>query len=101
MPSEGKDTPKICLGISADIDEAGMRQLKQIGVDHVLTGGPDIPWQEADIRGQIERLKTSGLTLCNMMIYGFNDVIWGRPGADAQIEKVIKCIRAAAKAGNE
>jgi len=99
MPSEGKDTPKICLGGRQNTDEAGIRRLKQIGVDYVLTGGPRIPWQEADIRSRLERFKVGGLTLCNMMISGFNDVIWGRPGADAQIEDVIKSIRAAGKAG--
>ena len=85
MPAEGKDTPKICLGFWAAVDEANMRRVKQIGVDHVLTGGPRIPWDEADIRARIDRFKAGGLTLCNMMISGFDDVIWGRPGADAQI----------------
>ena len=98
MPSEGKDTPKICLGYPAT-DDAGLRRLKQIGVDNVLMGGPRIPWEEADIRGRIERFKAGGLTICNLMISGFNDVIWGRPGADEQTENVIKSIRAAGKAG--
>src|SRR5437867_3906717 len=98
-PAAGSNTPKICLGIAANTDEAGMRRLKQIGVDHVLMGGPRIPWEEADIRSRIERFKAGGLTLCNLMISGFNDVIWGRPGADAQIEDVIKSVRAAGKAG--
>ena len=62
-------------------------------------GGPRIPWEEADIRGRIERFKAGGLTLCNLMISGFNDVIWGRPGADEQTENVIKSIRAAGRAG--
>ena len=31
------------------------------------------------------------------MISGFNDVILGRPGADAQIEQVIASIRAAGR----
>jgi mannonate dehydratase len=76
-----------------------MRRLKQVGVDYVLTGGPPIPWTEADVRTRMDRFKSGGLTLCNMMISGFDDVIWGRPGADAQIEKVIASIRAAGKAG--
>jgi mannonate dehydratase len=99
MPSEGKDTPKICLGVPATLDEAGMRRVKQIGVDHVLTGGPRIPWDEADVRARIDRFKSGGLTLSNMMISGFDDVIWGRGGADAQIANVITSIRAAGKAG--
>jgi mannonate dehydratase len=81
------------------LDEAGLRRLKQVGVDYFLSGGPKIPWDEADIRSRIEKFKTGGITLCNLMISGFNDVIWGRPGADAQIEDVIKSIRAAGKAG--
>ena len=99
MPAEGKDTPKICLGFWATVDEPNMRRVKQIGVDYVLTGGPRIPWDEADVRARIERFKSGGLTLCNMMISGFDDVIWGRPGADAQIANVIASIRAAGKAG--
>jgi mannonate dehydratase len=91
--------PKICLGFYGQVDEASMRRVKQIGVDYVLTGGPPIPWTEADVRGRIDRFKAGGLTLCNMMISGFDDVIWGRPGADAAIEKVIASIRAAGRAG--
>ena len=98
MPQEGPDTPKICLGY-VPADEAGMRRVKQIGVDYVLTGGPRIPWDEADIRARIDRFKAGGLTLYNLMISGFNDVIWGRPGADAQIADVITSIRAAGRAG--
>jgi mannonate dehydratase len=99
MPAEGKDTPRICLGFYGPVEEAGMRRVKQIGVDHVLTGGPAIPWSEADIRARIDRFQAGGLTLCNVMISGFNDVIWGRPGAEAQTADVITSIRAAGKAG--
>ncbi len=51
------------------------------------------------VRERIDQFAKGGLTLCNMMISGFNDVIWGRPGADAQIADVITSIRAAGKAG--
>ena len=98
-PAEGSGTPKICLGASPDLDEKGMRALKQIGVDYVLMGGPKIPWTEADLRARMDRFKAGGITICNMMIYGFNDVIWGKPGADAQTGDVIQSIRAAGKAG--
>jgi mannonate dehydratase len=99
MPSEGADTPKLCLGAGSNLDEAGMRALKQIGIGSVLMGGPRIPWEESDIRGRMERFKAGGLTICNMMISGFDDVIWGRPRADEQTENVIKSIRAAGRAG--
>jgi mannonate dehydratase len=99
MPAEAPDTPKICLGYWSPADEAGMRRVKQIGVDHVLTGGPRIPWTEVDVRARMDQFKGGGLTLCNMMIGGFDDVIWGRPGADAQTADVIASIQAAGKAG--
>jgi len=98
-PALGPNTPKICLGVSPTTDEAGMRRLKQVGVDYVLMGGPRIPWEEADLRARMDRFKAGGITICNMMISGFNDVIWGRPGAGAQTEDVIKSIRAAGKVG--
>src|SRR6186997_1323094 len=99
MPTEGAGTPKLCLGFYMPVDEANIRRVKQIGIDHVLMGGPRIPWDEADLRSRIERFKAGGLTLYNLMISGFDDVIYGRPGADAQIEQVIASIRAAGRAG--
>ncbi len=98
-PVEGRTTPKICLGISPRTDEAGMRRVKQIGVDYVLMGGPPIPWQEADIRARMERLKAGGLTLCNLMISGFPNTLYGKPGRDEEIDKVRQSIRAAGRAG--
>ena len=76
-----------------------MRRYKQIGVDYVLMGGPRAPWEEADLRARMDRYKAAGITIINMMIGGFDDVIWGKPGADAQIENVIKSIRVAGKVG--
>ncbi|MBI3667773.1 MAG: mannonate dehydratase [Acidobacteria bacterium] len=98
-PAEGPSTPKICLGISPGADEAGMRRVKQIGVDLVLMGGPRIPWEEAEIRARMESLKAGGLTLCNMMISGFPNTLYGRPGRDEEIDKVRQSILAAARAG--
>src|ERR1043165_1015443 len=95
---EGPDTPKLCLGYFAQ-DEAGMRRVKQLGVDHVLMGGPRIPWEEADLRARIEKFKTGGITLYNLMIGGFNNAIYARPGRDEEIDKVRQSIRAAGKAG--
>lgn len=94
---EGPDTPKLCLGGAPD--EAGMRRIKQLGVDYLLGGGPRIPWQEADLRARIERYKAGGLTLYNLMIGGFPNTIYGRPGRDEEIDKVRQSIRAAGRAG--
>ena len=87
-------TPKICLERGAGshsasrLAAAGMRRVKQLGVDHVLMGGPKIPWEEAQIRAIMDTLKSGGLTLGNMMIGGFPNAIYGRPGRDEEIEKV-------------
>ena len=98
-PAESSNRPKICLGIAQNTDETRMRRLKQIGVDYVLMEGPRIPWEETGIRGWIERFKAAGLTLCNMMISGFSNTLYGRPGRDEEIDKVIQSIRAAGKSG--
>lgn len=104
---EGKDTPKICLGLGdgsgglapGGPPDAGMKRIKQLGVDYVLGGGPRIPWEESRIREQMDRLKASGITLGNLMIGGFDNAIYNRPGRDEDIEKVIQSIRVAGKAG--
>jgi mannonate dehydratase len=102
---ETKDTPKICLEMgtgllaAGQIDEAGIRRIKQLGVDHVLSGGPPIPWQEEQLKGLMDKLKTGGIALGNLMIGGFPNTIYGRPGRDQEIEKVIQSIRVAGKVG--
>jgi mannonate dehydratase len=102
---ETKDTPKLCLEMgmgllaAGQIDEAGIRRVKQLGVDHVLSGGPAIPWQEEQLKGLVDKLKAGGLALGNLMIGGFPNTIYGRPGRDQEIEKVIQSIRVAGKVG--
>jgi mannonate dehydratase len=102
---EGPDTPKLCLGVGdggrgpEGQQDAGTQRIKQLNVDYVLSGGGRIPWTEAGLRARIEQLKAAGLTLYNLMIGGFPNTIYGRPGRDEEIEKVIQSIRAAGKAG--
>ncbi len=105
LHTERNDTPKICMEIgggslsAGNFDEAGMRRVKQLGADYVLMGGPRIPWEEGQIRSIMDRLKSGGLTLGNMMIVGFPNAVYGRPGRDEEIEKVRQSIRAAGRAG--
>lgn len=106
---EGKDTPKICLeaglggaapGVSPDeAAAAAARRIRQLGVDHVISGGGRIPWEESRLREMMDRLKRNGLTLANLMISGFPNAIYNRPDKDADIDKVIQSIKAAGKAG--
>ncbi len=97
--AEGTDTPKLSLDIAPHADAAAMRRLRQIGINHVNTSGPRIPWTESQIKSIRDSLKSGGLTLGNMMIGGFPKTIYGRPGRDKEIENVQKSIRAAGRAG--
>jgi mannonate dehydratase len=98
--AEGPHTPKLCLQLaSADLNETGMRRVKQLGVDYVLMSGPPTPWEEDALRSLMERLKAGGLTLGNLMIGAFPNTLYGRPGRDEEIEKVRQSIRAAGRAG--
>lgn len=97
--------PRLCLEMgggslsAGKLDSEGMRRIKQLGINDVLMGGPRIPWEEDHLRSIMDMLKTGGLTLGNMMIGGFPNAIYGRPGRDEEIENVCKSIRAAGRAG--
>ena len=105
MKQEGQGTPKLCLEIgggalaAGPMDDVGMRRIKQLGVNHVIGGMGPIPWDETRLRALMDQLKAGGLTLGNVMIAGFNNAIYGRPGRDEEIEKVKQSIVAAGKVG--
>jgi len=105
LRAEGPDTPKICLGMGdagaapGGIDDSSAKRIKQLGVDYVLGGGGRIPWEEGRLRELMDRLKLSGLSIGNLMIAGFPNTLYGRPGRDEEIEKVIQSIRSAGKVG--
>ena len=97
--TETAASPKICLGVSK-LESSALRKVKQLGVDHVLMGGPrDLPWLENDLRSMIDAARQSGVTLANLMISGFPNSLYGRPGRDEEIEKVCKSISAAGRVG--
>lgn len=96
---EGPDTPKLCVGGGRDADEKTMQNIKQMGVDYVLMGGPQIPWKEEDLRTTMDKYKANGLTVINMMIGGHPNCIYGREGRDQEIAKIKESIVAAGKVG--
>lgn len=96
---ETADTPKLCLGTSRTADTTMMRMIKQLGVDHVLMGGPPIPWTEKSLNEIISRFKKNGLNVINMMIGGYPNAIYGRAGRDEEIEKIQASLRAAGNVG--
>ena len=103
--AEGADTPKICQQIGSPVfsagtfDEAGMRRIKQLGVDYVITNAPPAPWEESALREMMDRLKAGGLILRHTYLPGSQNATFGRPGRDQEIEKIIQCIRVAGKVG--
>jgi mannonate dehydratase len=101
MPQEGSDTPKIADSIGTrDIADQTMRNVVQIGVYHVLGGGPSqLPWTVEQLQPMVDKLKTGGVTLGNLMIDGFDKTLYGLPGRDDEIEKVKASLEAAGKVG--
>ncbi len=119
-PKEGKDTPKIALGMGdgggrvgapgqagaatgavAHDPAAGPRRIKQLGVDHVLGGGGSVPWTESSLRTIMERWNAAGITVGNLMINLSPDIIYGKAGQkrDEDVEKIRQSIEAAGKVG--
>ena len=87
-------------GVSTDeAVAAAARRIRQLGVEHVLSGGGQIPWQESRLKEMMDRHKANGLTVANLMISGFPNAIYSRPEKDADIEKVIQSIKAAGNVG--
>ncbi len=97
--TEGPDTPKLCVGSSANADEKHMRQIKQMGTDYVVMGGPRIPWNEDDLRAIMDRFKAQGLVIINMSIGRPQNSIFGQKGRDDEIEEVQESLRAAGAVG--
>jgi len=101
MPQESAETPKIACAIDLrnGVTDEAIRSVVQIGVYHVLSGGPPIPWTVSHLQPMVDKLKDSGVTLGNLMIAGFPQTLYGRAGRDDEIDKVRQSIEAAGKVG--
>jgi mannonate dehydratase len=101
MPQEGTDTPKIACAIdlSSGVSDEAVRSVVQVGVYHVLSGGPPIPWTVSQLQPLVDKLNAHGVTLGNLMISGFPHTLYGRAGRDEEIDKVRQSIEAAGKVG--
>ncbi len=110
MPSEGPETPHICLSVSTTQGKPGFDRVKQLGISHVIIGGETFPWDAGELKAKVQTLKEAGLTVGDIGIpwspnysggnnTGFmRDIIYARPGRDAAIDKVNSAIRAAGAA---
>jgi mannonate dehydratase len=101
MPQESAATPKIACGIDLGngVTDEAIRNVVQIGVYHVLSGGPSIPWTVGQLQPIVEKLKAGGVTLGNLMIGGFPNVLYGRLGRNEEIDKIRQSIQAAGQVG--
>ena len=101
MPQESAGTPKIACAIdlSDGVKDDAIRSVVQLGVYHVLSGGPSMPWTVSQLKPIVDKLKASGVTLGNLMIGGFPDTLYGRPGRDEEIDKIRQSIQAAGQVG--
>lgn len=101
MPQEGAGTPKIACAINLNegVTDDVIRSVLQIGVNHVLSNGPDLPWTVNELQPIVDNLKRSGIALGNLMMRGFPKTIYGRPGRDEEIEKIRQSIQAAGQVG--
>jgi len=101
MPQESAATPKIACAIdmSNGVTDEVIRSVVQIGVCHVLSGGPAIPWTVSQLQPIVDKLKAGGIALGNLMIAGFPNVVYGRPGRDEEIDKIRQSIEAAGQVG--
>ena len=83
MPQESVATPKIACAIDVGkgLTDEAIRKVVQIGVYHVLSGGPEIPWTTNQLRPIVDKLKAGGVKLGNLMIGGFPNVNLRAAGA--------------------
>lgn len=97
--TESPETPKLCVGAGINADEKQIQNIKQMGINYVLMGGPQIPWKVETLRTIMDKYKANGLTVVNMMIGGHNNAIYGREGRDEEIAKIKESIIAAGAVG--
>jgi mannonate dehydratase len=82
-----------------DLEDATIRRVKQLGVNHISMLGPGLPWRAEEIKARMDKLATAGMTLNNVMFHGFPNAIYGRPGRDEDIQKVIDSIKVSGRLG--
>ena len=68
-------------------------------MSHVLMGVAGGAVEGRRAQGPMDRFKAGGIEIINMMIGGFNDVIWGGPKAEEQTANVVESIKVAGKLG--
>ena len=87
-------------GAGKGVTEAAIRGVVQLGVYHVLSGGPpQLPWTVETLKPAYDKLKAGGVQLGNLMINVSPNIIYGRKGRDEDIEKIKQSLQAAGSVG--
>ena len=96
--------PKICENVP-DISDQTLRWASQLGIEALALPGrladPDGAgyWTAASCRAVSDAVRAYGLEVGIMMLNLPPAVVWGRPGRDKAIEKMVRSIGAAGEAG--
>jgi mannonate dehydratase len=97
---------RIAVGQFKELTDEKLRFAAQIGVDGVQLNPPKLPgearWEEADLRGLVERTRAHGLTLEaieNVPVHFYHKAMLGLPGRDEQIENYRTTLRNMGRAG--
>ncbi|HCI85803.1 MAG TPA: hypothetical protein DHV68_03045 [Dehalococcoidia bacterium] len=100
--------PKLCISV-ADYSDATLRRVRQLGITNIHSSGGagssnsnfgrehQLAWTEEGLGADIKALERHGIKMDIKMITGFPNAIYGRPGRDEEIEKVIESIRVAGR----
>ena len=101
LPQETTSTPKIACAIDLrnGVTDEAIRSVVELGVYHVLSGGPSIPWTAGQLQPIMDKLNAAGVKLGNLMFGGFPNTVYGRPGRDEEIDKIRQSIQAAGQVG--
>ncbi|MEO5581723.1 MAG: mannonate dehydratase, partial [Saprospiraceae bacterium] len=97
--SEGPHTPKMVSGLSINADVKSMRRLKQIGINYVSSVALPGQWVESDLRKKMDRFKSNGLNLFNLMYVVGPEIVLAKPERDKEIEKIQESLKVAGKCG--
>jgi len=102
------DGPKLAISIS-DFSDSTLRRVRQLGITNVHSSGgagssdsnfgreDQLPWTEESLGADVNALAAHGIKLAIKMITGFPNAIYGRPGRDEEIDRVIESVRVAGR----